>query len=77
MCCHTGVVIEPEDPTYTIQEGSPVQYIDIPIVLRGMKEPGLECNVTVHTEDGSAIGKLLDQALACLPKKSIITSSQV
>ena len=59
MCCPTGVVIEPEDPTYTVPEGPPNQYIDIPIVLIGMNEPGLECNVSVHTEDGSAIGRLI------------------
>ena len=52
------MLIEPEDPTFTIPEGPPVQYVDIPIVIRGMKELGLECNVTVHTVDGSAWGKL-------------------
>ena len=53
------MVIQPEDEDYSVPEG-PVQYHIIPIVLIGMKEPGLECNVTVHTEDipGGAIGKL-------------------
>ena len=51
------MIIEPENETFYVPEG-PAQYMDIPIVLDGMKESGIECNVTVHTEDGSAIGKL-------------------
>ena len=54
------MVIQPEDEDYSVPEG-PVQYHIIPIVLIGMKESGLECNVTVHTEDipGGATGELL------------------
>ena len=51
------MIIEPENETFYVSEG-PAQYMDIPIVLNGMNEAGIECNVTVHTEDGSAIGKL-------------------
>ena len=50
-------MIEPENETFYVPEG-PAQHMGIPIVLDGMKEAGIECNVTVHTEDGSAIGKL-------------------
>ena len=53
------MIIQSRNENYTVQEGD-VVYLTIPIILIGMKEPGLECNVTVHTEDvpGGAIGKL-------------------
>ena len=54
------MIIEPEDEDYSVLEGPGDQFVTIPIVLIGMKESGLECNVTVHTEDipGGAIGEL-------------------
>ena len=59
------MIIESEDDEYSVPEGPPDQSITIPIILIGMKEPGLECNVTVHTEDiaGGAIGKLCNTVL--------------
>ena len=55
------MVIQPEDEDYSVPEGPGDQFVTIPIALIGIKEPGLECNVTVHTENipGGATGELL------------------
>ena len=60
-----AVVIQSEDEEYSVPEGPSAPYITIPIVLIGMKEPGLECNVTVQTAtiSGDAIGKLRKHVL--------------
>ena len=56
------MIIQSRNENYTVQEGD-VVYVTIPIILIGMKEPGLECNVTVHTVDvpDGAIGKLCNR----------------
>ena len=52
-----GVIIQPEFPEYVVDEGPPVQCADVVIESIGIKEPGIMCNVTVHTVDGTAIGE--------------------
>ena len=71
------VVIQSEDEEYSVPEGPSVPYITIPIVLIGMKEPGLECNVTVQTAtiSGDAIGKLCKQILVLWPLCSSASAS--
>ena len=51
------MTIQPENPTYQIDEKVMSERIVSIIISDGGLAPGLECNVTVHTEDGSAMGK--------------------
>ena len=59
----TAVTIQPEDPSYNVTEG-PNTYLDVPIVVLGVKDPDVECTVQVFTVDGTAKG---EQILLQLP----------
>ena len=61
MSVHTiAATIQPEDPVYVGNEMMTSDLL-IPVVISdGVLEPGVECDVTVHTENGTAVGKLLN-----------------